>query len=70
MSVFMPVNSSGTRWLTESLGNELAKQELGSSYCTSYDLIEDESFTSAGRETFKGMYNKYRNAKYHLFVLH
>ena len=31
-------------------------------------LIEDESFMSADRAKFKGMYNKYRNAKYPLFV--
>ena len=31
-------------------------------------LTEDESFTSADRQKFKGMYLKYRNAKYPLFV--
>ena len=69
MAVSMPVKASGTRWLEHKIRamNWISKNyDLLISHLN--HLTEDELFTSADRQKFKGMYTKYRNAKYPLFV--
>ena len=69
MAVSKPVNSSGTRWLEHKVrAMKWISKNYGLLISHLSHLIEDESFTSADRAKFKGMYNKYRNAKYPLFV--
>ncbi|CAB4034812.1 zinc finger 862-like, partial [Paramuricea clavata] len=69
MAVSMPVKASGTRWLEHKIRamNWISKN-YGLLIAPLNHLTEDESFTSADRQKFKGMYTKYRNAKYPLFV--
>jgi hypothetical protein len=69
MAVSMPVKASGTRWLEHKIRamNWISKN-YGLLIAHLNHLTEDESFTSADRQKFKGMYTKYRNAKYPLFV--
>ncbi len=69
MAVSPPVNSSGTRWLEHKIRAMNWMSKNYSLLITHLShLGEDESYPSADRAKFKGMYNKYRNAKYPLFI--
>lgn len=66
VAVSAPVKASGTRWLEHKMRAMSKNYGLLMSHIS--HLVEDKTFPNAERAKFKGMYRKYRNAKYPLYL--
>lgn len=69
MAVSPPVKAQGTRWLEHKIrALSWISKNYGLLITHLSHLSEDTTYKSTERAKFKGMYDKYRNAKYPLYV--
>lgn len=69
MDISSPTKATGTRWLEHKIrAMKWLSVNYGLVLTHLSHLVEDQSYPAAERQKFKGLYNKYRNTMYPLYV--